>query len=109
MQIDIGKIRGLSQCASPRGTFTCLALDHRQNLRRAINPQSPDSVPDSALTAFKLEVTAALGSEATAVLLDPEYSAAQAVTAGVIPKNAPARAVSCPIGVSKRPSAWAPT
>jgi len=88
MKLSIGKIRGLQQCASQHGTFTCLALDHRQNLRRALNPQDPTSVPDSALTDFKLEVTAALAGEATAVLMDPEYSAAQAVAAGVIPKNA---------------------
>jgi tagatose-1,6-bisphosphate aldolase len=86
--LTTGKMRGLQQCATPRGTFTCLALDHRQNLRRALNPQNPDSVPDSALTDFKLEVTAALAGESTAVLLDPEYSAAQAVAAGAIPKNA---------------------
>jgi tagatose-1,6-bisphosphate aldolase len=86
--ITIGKMRGLQQCASERGTFTCLALDHRQNLRRSLNPQNPTLISDSALTEFKLEITAALASEATAVLLDPEYSAAQAVAAGVIPKNA---------------------
>jgi len=87
MQLTVGKIRGLQQCASQRGTFTCLALDHRQNLRRALNPQNPEAVPDSALTDFKLEVTAALASESTAVLLDPEFSAAQAVAAGIIPKT----------------------
>ena len=87
MQLTIGKLRGLQQCASHRGTFTCLALDHRQNLRRALNPQNPASVPDRALTDFKLEVTAALAGKTTAVLLDPEYSAAQAVAAGVIPGN----------------------
>jgi tagatose 1,6-diphosphate aldolase len=84
----IGKIRGLQQCSTSRATFTCLALDHRQNLRRALNPADPSLVPDSALTDFKLEVTAALAGEATAVLLDPQYSAAQAVAAGVIPNNA---------------------
>jgi len=87
MKSTIGKLRGLQQCSSPRGTFTCLALDHRQNLRRALKPNDPASVPDSALTDFKLEVTSALAGEATAVLLDPEYSAAQAVGAGLIPKN----------------------
>ena len=35
--LSVGKLRGLQQCTSPRGTFTCLALDHRQNLRKA-NP-----------------------------------------------------------------------
>jgi tagatose 1,6-diphosphate aldolase len=88
MQPTIGKIRGLQQCSSARGTFTCLALDHRQNLRRSLNPADPNSVPDSALTNLKLEVVAALATEATAVLLDPEYAAAQAVAAGVIPKDA---------------------
>ena len=88
MQLTIGKIRGLQQCASQKGTFTCLALDHRQNLRRSLNPKNPSVVPDSALTDFKLEVTAALARKATAVLLDPEYSAAQAVAAGVLPGSA---------------------
>jgi tagatose-1,6-bisphosphate aldolase len=88
MQPNIGKIRGMQQCSFRRGTFTCSALDHRQNLRRTLNPQSPGSVPDSALIDFKLEVTAALAGESTAVLVDPEYSAVQAVAAGIMPKNA---------------------
>jgi tagatose 1,6-diphosphate aldolase len=83
--LSIGKLHGLQQCTSSAGTFTCLALDHRQNLRRALNPSDPDSVTDGDLTGFKLEVTSALADCATAVLLDPEYSAAQAVSAGVIP------------------------
>lgn len=85
--LSIGKLHGLQRCASERGTFTALALDHRQNLRRALNPDDPASVPDEALTGFKLEVTAALACEATAVLLDPEYSAAQAVAANLMPKT----------------------
>ena len=67
------------------GNFTCLALDHRQNLRRSLNPADPSQVSDADLTGFKLEVVAALAGEATTVLLDPEYSAAQAVAAGVLP------------------------
>ena len=88
-QLSIGKLRSLQQCSSPRATFTCLALDHRQNLRRALNPANPNSVSDSDLTGFKLEVTAALAGAATAVLFDPEYSAAQAVAAGGIPGKTP--------------------
>jgi len=87
MLINIGKIRSMERCSSERGTFTCLALDHRQNLRRSINPEAPDSVPDSALTDFKLEVARALGKDATAILLDPQYSAAQAVAKNVIPND----------------------
>jgi tagatose-1,6-bisphosphate aldolase len=85
MQKTIGKFRGLQQCASSRGTFTCLALDHRQNLRRSLNPDDPNSIPNSALTDFKLEVCAALAKHATAILLDPEYSAAQAIANGSVP------------------------
>ena len=83
--ISIGKLRSLQQCTSPRGTFTCLALDHRQNLRRALNPADPTSVSDEKLSRFKLDVTANLGELATAILLDPEFSAAQAVAAGALP------------------------
>jgi tagatose-1,6-bisphosphate aldolase len=34
-QITIGKLRGLQQISSRRGTITALAPDHRQNLRKA--------------------------------------------------------------------------
>jgi len=81
--ITIGKLRGLQQISSGRGTFTALALDHRQNLRKA-NPAFGDGVE---LSRFKLDVTSALASEATAVLLDPEVSAAQAIAAGAIPNH----------------------
>jgi tagatose-1,6-bisphosphate aldolase len=79
--LSIGKYRGLQQATSPRGTFTCLALDHRQNLRKA----NPVFVADAELSRFKLDVVSELASGATAVLLDPEVSAAQAIAAGAIP------------------------
>lgn len=81
--ITIGKVRGLQQISSQRGTFTALALDHRQNLRKA----NPALASDEELSHFKLDVTSALASRATAVLLDPEVSAAQAVAARSIPNN----------------------
>ena len=81
MQITIGKLRGLQQISSERGTFTALALDHRQNLRKA----NPAFVNDEELSRFKLDVTTALASRATAVLLDPEVSAAQAIAQRAIP------------------------
>ncbi|MGB8984339.1 MAG: tagatose 1,6-diphosphate aldolase [Anaerolineales bacterium] len=81
--ISIGKLRGLQQISSRRGTITALALDHRQNLRKA----NPAFVSDEELSRFKLDVTSALASKATAVLLDPEVSAAQAVAERAIPNN----------------------
>jgi tagatose 1,6-diphosphate aldolase len=81
MKRTIGKLRGLQQCTSTRGTFTCLALDHRQNLRKA----NPAFINNADLSRFKLDVTAALADLSTAVLLDPEVSAAQAIAAGALP------------------------
>ena len=40
----VGKIRRLQQCATPDGKFVMLALDHRNNLRRSLNPADPDNV-----------------------------------------------------------------
>jgi tagatose 1,6-diphosphate aldolase len=85
--LSIGKLRGLQQCASPQRTFTCLAIDHRQNLRRALNLPGSSAAGDAELTGFKLEMTSALADSATAVLLDPEYGAAQAIAAGIIPNK----------------------
>ena len=82
-KISIGKLRGLQQISSLRGTFTALALDHRQNLRKA----NPALASDEQLSRFKLDVTKAVAPRATAVLLDPEVSAAQAIAARCIPNN----------------------
>ena len=81
--ISIGKLRGLQQISSAHGTFTALALDHRQNLRKA----NPAFVTDAELSRFKVEVTTALAKHATAVLLDPEVSAAQAIAQRAIPNS----------------------
>ncbi len=81
--ISIGKLRGLQQISSLRGTFTALALDHRQNLRKA----NPLLASDAELSRFKLDVTKAVASRATAVLLDPEVSAAQTIAERCIPNN----------------------
>lgn len=81
--ISIGKLRGLQQISSQRGTFTALALDHRQNLRKA----NPAFVSDTELSRFKIDVTSILASSSTAVLLDPEVSAAQALAEHAIPNH----------------------
>jgi len=79
--ISIGKLRGLQQISSKRGTITALALDHRQNLRKA----NPAFVDEAKLSHFKLDVTRVLAHRSTAVLLDPEVSAAQAIASRAIP------------------------
>lgn len=81
--ISIGKLRGLQQISNARGTITALALDHRQNLRKA----NPAFIENEELSQFKIDVTSVLAEKATAVLLDPEVSAAQAIAQRAIPKD----------------------
>jgi tagatose-1,6-bisphosphate aldolase len=82
-----GTLRGLRQCASARGTFTVLALDHRQNLRRELRPDDPDSVSYDEMVAFKRAVVRALAPAATGTLLDPEIGAAQCIADGSMPAS----------------------
>lgn len=84
MSLSIGKVRGLQRCAAPNGTFTILALDHRGNLKRALNPQDPDSVSYQEMVVFKQLLTATLSPGADGMLLDPVYGAAQVIAGGAL-------------------------
>jgi tagatose-1,6-bisphosphate aldolase len=63
----------LRACATDRGTFAILALDHRQNLRRMLDPVYPEAVPGEKLAEFKGAAVRQLGAHASGLLLDPEY------------------------------------
>jgi tagatose-1,6-bisphosphate aldolase len=78
----LGVVRGLDACSSPAGTFTVLALDHRQNLRKELRPADPTSVSEPEMVEFKRAVVRALGMSATGVLLDPEVGVAPAIADG---------------------------
>jgi tagatose-1,6-bisphosphate aldolase len=80
-----GARRGLDACASERGTFTVLALDHRQNLRKALRPDDPASVTYEEMVDFKRAVVRALAPVATGTLLDPEIGAAQCIADASLP------------------------
>ena len=84
----LGTRRGLRACATARGTFAVLALDHRQNLRRELRPDAPDSVTYDEMVEFKRAVVRALAPVATGTLLDPEIGAAQAIHDGSMPERA---------------------
>jgi len=84
----LGTRRGLDACSSARGTFTVLALDHRQNLRRELRPDDPSSVTTAEMVAFKRAVVRALATEATGVLLDPEIGVGPAIEDGSLPGRA---------------------
>jgi tagatose 1,6-diphosphate aldolase len=83
-----GTRRGLDACASPRGTFAVLALDHRQNLRKELRPDDPGAVTYAEMVEFKRAVVRALAGTATGTLLDPEIGAAQCVADGSLPAAA---------------------
>jgi tagatose-1,6-bisphosphate aldolase len=78
----LGTVRGLDACSSPHGTFTVLALDHRQNLRRELRPEDPAAVTMDEMTAFKRAVVRSLATVGTGILLDPEIGVGPAIADG---------------------------
>lgn len=82
MTYVLGARRGLAACASDRGTFAVLALDHRQNLRKELRPDDPTSVTYEEMVEFKRAVVRALAPVAMGTLLDPEIGAAQCISDG---------------------------
>ena len=85
IEISIGKYRSLQQCSTAERAISILALDHRGNLRSAMNPSDPQSVTSAELIEFKQQVVSALAPAASAVLLDPQFGAAQCIAAGALP------------------------
>ena len=81
-QISIGKYRALERVSTAGGHFNILALDHHDALRRALNVAVPEQVKDVEMVAFKSQVARALAPAVSAVLLDPLYGAAQAISEG---------------------------
>lgn len=88
MTYALGALRGIGSCASGHGTFTVLALDHRQNLRKELRPDAPASVTYDETVEFERAVVRALAPVATGTLLDLEIGAAQCITDGSIPARA---------------------
>jgi len=85
MNISIGKLRGLRQLADSKGMMTMCAIDHRGALRRTLNKRNPDAVSYQDMVDFKLDLCQAVAPFASAILLDPEYGAGQAISAGLLP------------------------
>ena len=83
--LSIGKIRGLQQIANSKGIITVCAMDHRDSLRRQLNEGNPDAVSYEDMVNFKMEMCCIIAPLASAVLLDPIYGAAQAITSRSLP------------------------
>jgi tagatose 1,6-diphosphate aldolase len=87
MNISIGKLRGLQQLANGKGIMTMCAVDHRGALKRALNEKSPDAVSYQDMVDFKMDLCQSVAPFASAILLDPEYGAGQAIAAGLLPAS----------------------
>jgi tagatose 1,6-diphosphate aldolase len=85
MNISIGKLRGLQQLADSKGMMTMCAIDHRGALKRALSEKNSAAVSYQDIVDFKLDLCQAVAPFASAILLDPEYGAGQAITAGLLP------------------------
>jgi tagatose 1,6-diphosphate aldolase len=85
MSISIGKLRGLQQLADSKGMMTMCAIDHRGALKRALNEKNPAAVSYQDIVDFKLDLCQAVAPFVSAILLDPEYGAGQAIAAGLLP------------------------
>ena len=83
----LGTLRGLDACASDKGTFSVLALDHRNNLRRALAPDDPDSVGYERLVGIKRAIVRAVAPVADGVLLDPDIGAGPVIFDGSLPAS----------------------
>lgn len=84
-QLGIGKVRGLEEIATLQGIFTMCAMDHRRSLQKMLNPANPDAVTYQHMVEFKLLMAETLAPQASAVLLDPIYGAAQCIVGGALP------------------------
>jgi tagatose 1,6-diphosphate aldolase len=85
VDISIGKLRGLQELTDSEGIMTMCAIDHRGALKRALNEENPDRVSYQDMVDFKLDLCQAVAPFASAILLDPEYGAGQAIAMGSLP------------------------
>ena len=82
--LSVGKLRGLRMICNERNIFTMAAEDQRGSMRKMLNSDDPKSVPATSMTEIKLDIARALSPLASAMLIDPEYGAAQAIGSGAL-------------------------
>ena len=75
-------LRGISDEA---GRFSILAIDHRDSMRRFLEPSDPGSIDPGRITALKIDVVRGLADLATGVMLEPEFSIPQVIESGALP------------------------
>jgi tagatose 1,6-diphosphate aldolase len=78
------RARALDRLASPGGVFAGAAVDHRDALQVVLARRGMQ-LDDAGITDLKVRVASALAPAASLILLDAEYSVAQAIAAGAVP------------------------
>jgi tagatose 1,6-diphosphate aldolase len=81
---SIGKYRHLLQASTPAGHFCILAIDHRANLKSALEKHAAAPVDDAAFTAFKQQIMRHLLPGASAVLTDPAFGIGTGIASSII-------------------------
>jgi tagatose-1,6-bisphosphate aldolase len=76
---------GIAAISDSTGSLRVLAIDHRDSMRRFLPPDAPESVLPSDITQLKLDIVSALISDASGVMLEPEFSIPQVLDAGLVP------------------------
>lgn len=94
---NLGKYRHLSRCKTSDGHFVILAIDHRANLRAALDKHAPQPITDAEFAAFKQQVIGALAGEASGVLTDPDFGIPAGIRSGSI---TPGQGLLAPIEVT---------
>ena len=85
--VTVGKLRGLQRLAGANGVLALCAIDHCESMRAVVAGSASGATSDGALGERKLELCAALAPHASGIVLDPVYGAAQALTAGAVPRD----------------------
>lgn len=84
MSLSIGKLNGLRRLANNQGIFCITAMDQRGSLKVLVDPADPNKVTAKQLVDIKLDLAAALSPYSTAILIDPQFGAPQAISAGAL-------------------------
>ncbi|MCK9357814.1 MAG: tagatose-bisphosphate aldolase, partial [Dehalococcoidia bacterium] len=79
----LGKYRGMQRMSNERGCLSMCALDHRGSLQKMLKEGLGSEPGYQDMVDFKFDVCRALSPHCSAILLDPVYGAAQAITSRV--------------------------
>jgi tagatose 1,6-diphosphate aldolase len=86
-KLQIGKLRGLQQLATPDGFFVICAIDHRGSFQKMIEEDLNIALDYKEMVEYKIELCLSVAPYASGVLLDPIYGAAQCIASGALPGN----------------------